>query len=279
MELLSLELNENENHELFNNVKIITNIEDSDINIELLSTSEGNLKVRYFTFDKLNKKILLEKIVSKVTKLLVEYTKLETINLLRETYFYFDEEEVASIISDIEEEIDNDVKILLIIKNKFKEVLENSSSINLNGFINFRLKFIKLYANQIVERCVDSYLMKKEYIDFLNIIKLISESDQKEYDVVNIMCNKDKLQIYDKYMKKLNFISNMEFAQELDSRAITYDESIINSLLSISPQKVIIHEVGLDKENKEVSNTLKMIKKIFEGKLEICNGCKFCDLI
>ena len=125
MELLSLELNENENHEVYNNIRIITNIDESDINIELSSTEEGNIRIRYFTDNKLNKKEYIEKITAKITKLLVEYTKLVGINTLKENYFYFDEEEVGSIISDIEEEIDNDIKIHIIIKNKFKEVIEN----------------------------------------------------------------------------------------------------------------------------------------------------------
>ncbi|KAF5050515.1 MAG: sporulation protein YtxC [Sedimentibacter saalensis] len=279
MELLSLELNENENHELFNNIKIITNLDESDINIELSSTDEGNIRVRYFTNEKLNKRELTEKIIAKVTTLLVEYTKLESINCLKENYFYFDEDEVGSIIEDIEDEIDNDIKIKLIIKNKFKEVLERSSTINLNGFINFRLKFIKLYAVQVVERCIDSYLMKKEYLDFISIIKLISDKDEKENELVNIMYNNNKLQVYDKNMQKLTFITNAEFSTELTEKTVLYDEIIINILLSISPKKIIIHEAKIDKKNKEATNTIDVIKKIFENKVEICKGCKYCEFL
>ncbi|WP_312831660.1 sporulation protein YtxC [Sedimentibacter saalensis] len=279
MELLSLELNENENHELFNNIKIITNLDESDINIELSSTDEGNIRVRYFTNEKLNKRELTEKIIAKVTTLLVEYTKLESINCLKENYFYFDEDEVGSIIEDIEDEIDNDIKIKLIIKNKFKEVLDRSSTINLNGFINFRLKFIKLYAVQVVERCIDSYLMKKEYLDFISIIKLISDKDEKENELVNIMYNNNKLQVYDKNMQKLTFITNAEFSTELTEKTVLYDEIIINILLSISPKKIIIHEAKIDKKNKEATNTIDVIKKIFENKVEICKGCKYCEFL
>lgn len=277
MELLSLELNENENHEVFNNIKIITNLDESDINIEISSTDEGNIRIRYFTDDKINKRENIEKITARVTKLLVEYTKLESINCLKENYFYFDEDEVGAIIEDIEDEIDNDVKIQLIIKNKFKEILERSNSINLNGFVNFRLKFIKLYAVQVVERCIDSYLMKKEYMDFISIIKLISEAEEAEYDVVNVICNNKKLQVYDKNMKKLTYISNVEISGELANKT-AYDESVINILLSVSPRKVILHESKMDKKNKEVQNTVEIIKKIFEGKIEICSGCRYCDL-
>ena len=278
MELLSLELNENENHEIYNNLKIITNIDEREINIELSSTDEGNIRIRYFTDNRLNKREYIEKIVSKVTKLLVEYTKLVGINTLKESYFYFDEEEVGAIISNIEEEIDNDIKIHVIIKNKFKEVLENSSTINLNGFVNFRLKFIKLYAAQVVERCIDSYLMKKEYMDFISIIKLISDSEENQYDVVNVMFNNNKIQVYDKNMQKLNYLTNAEFSTELSSES-TYDETVINILLSVSPKKIILHDSKIDKKNKEAYNTADIIKRIFEGKVENCTGCKYCELL
>jgi len=278
VELLSLELNESENHEIYNNIKIITNLDESEINIELSSTDEGNIKIRYFTDNKIKKREYIEKIIGKITKLLVEYTKLMGINALKENYFYFDEDEVGSIISDIEEEIDNDIKIHIIIKNKFKEVLENSSLINLNGFVNFRLKFLKLYATQVVERCIDSYLMKKEYMDFISIIKLISDSGENQYDVVNVMFNNNKFQVYDKNMQKLNYFSNVEFSAELNTES-TYDETVINILMSVSPKKIILHDLKVDKKNKEAYNTADIVKRIFEGKVEICPGCKYCEFL
>ncbi len=279
MELLSLELNENENHEIYNNLKLITNIDESNINIELSSTDEGNIRIRYFTDNRLNKREYLEKIIAKITKLLIEYTKLVGISTLKESYFYFDDDEVGSIISDIEEEIDNDIKIHIIIKNKFKEVIEKSSSINLNGFVNFRLKFIKLYAAQVVERCIDSYLMKKEYMDFISIIKLISDSEENQYDIVNVMFNNNKIQVYDKNMQKLNYLSNVEFSTELNSTKSTYDETAINILLSISPKKIILHDSKIEKRNKEAYNTADIIKRIFEGKVDSCAGCKYCEFL
>ncbi|NLJ57857.1 MAG: hypothetical protein GX339_03325 [Tissierellia bacterium] len=279
MELLSLELNENENHEIYNNIRILTNIDESNINIELSSTDEGNIRIRYFTDSKVNKKEYTNKIIGKVTKLLVEYTKLVGIDCLKENYFYFDEDEVSAIISTIEDEIENDIKIQLIIKNKFKEVLEKSKLINLNGFVNFRLKFIKLYAAQVVERCIDSYLMKKEYMDFISIIKLISDTEEKEYAVLNVLFNNNKVQVYDKDMHKLNYLSNVEFSAELNSERNNYDENVINILLSVSPKKIILHDSKLSKRDKEAYNTASIIKKIFEGKVENCSGCKYCEFL
>lgn len=278
MELLSLEINENENLEIVKNIEIITNLDESDINIEISSTEEGIIRIKYNTNDILNKKKCLESVIGKITKLLLEYTKKESCVYLEENYFYFDEEEYEEIKNTIEEEIENDIKIQLVIKNKFKEIIENSKSINLNGFIKFRLKFIGLYASQIVEKCIDNYLMKKEYLDFISVIRYISEVDEKDHDVVNIMYNNHKLQIYDSRMKKLNYIGNIEISQELDGKVFEYDELIINVLLNVSPKKIILH-TNIEKGDVESENTIEIIKRIFESKVEICKGCKFCELV
>lgn len=278
MELLSLEINKNENLELLKNIKVITNIDESGINIEVSQTNEGSIRIKYLTEVILSKKNFLEKLIGKITKLLTEYTKHESYIYLEENYFYFDEEEYEEIKSIIENEIENDIKIQLVIKNKFKEIIENSNTINLNGFIKFRLKFIGLYASQIVEKCIDNYLMKKEYLDFISVIRYISESDEKDQDVVNIMYNNHKLQIYNIHMKKLNFFGTTEISHELDGKIIDYDEQIINILLNISPKKIILH-TAVEKGDAESENTIEIIKRIFEGRVEMCNGCKFCELI
>lgn len=277
MELLSIELSENS--EIFNNINIITNIDESDVNIEIFPIKEGNIRVRYLTDKEAKVGSYLEKIISQVTKLLIEYTKSESRKYLEENYFYFDEDEFEEIKRTIEEEIANDIKIQLIIKNKFKEVIENSGLINLNGFIKFRLKFISLYAAQIVEKSIDNYLMKKEYFDFINIIRYITEAEEKDYDLVNVIYNNSRLQVYDSSMKKLTYIGTMETSRELDGKTGGYDEAVINTLLSLSPTKIKLHMGRESIDNEEALNTVEVIRQIFSDKLELCNGCKYCQLI
>lgn len=279
MELLSLELSENENPEIINNINIITNIDESDINIEVFPPSEGNIRIKYLTDNEIFKKKYTDKILSNVTKLLIEYTKSESRNYLKENYFYFDEDEYDEIRDTIEDEIVNDLKIQLIIKNKFREVLENSKTINLNGFIKFRLKFISLYVIQIVEKSIDNYLMKKEYFDFINIIRYITDVEDKDYDSVNIMYNNNRLQAYDSNMKKITYIGAMEISQELDGKIADYDETIINILLTVTPKKIKLHTDNIEIDDFESKNTVEVIKRIFKDKVEICKGCKFCQLV
>ncbi|MDD2494028.1 MAG: sporulation protein YtxC [Tissierellia bacterium] len=282
MELLSLEISKNENPVIINNIEIITNIDESDINIEIITKSEGNYRIKYTTENILSKRKSIDKIVSCITKLLIEHTKSESSIYLKENYFYFDDEEFEEIRVTIEDEICNDLKIQLIIKNKLNEVIENSDMININGFIKFRLKFINLYIIQIVEKSIDNYLMKKEYLDFMNIIKYLTESEEKDYDLINILYKNKKLQLYDTNMQKITSIGNnenIEVAQELDGKIFNYDESIINILLSVSPKKIKLHINNIGEDDVVIKNTVEIINKIFSERIELCHGCKYCALI
>ncbi len=49
--------------------------------------------------------------------------------------------------------------------------------------------------------------------------------------------------------------------------------------MSVSPKKIILHDLKIDKKNKEAYNTADIIKRIFEGKVETCSGCKFCEFL
>ena len=79
-------------------------------------------------------------------------------------------------------------------------------------------------------------------------------------------------------MRKLNFLSNAEFSAELTEK-VSYDEATINILLSVSPKKIVLHECKTNDRTKEIKSTLEIIKKIFEGKIEYCKGCKYCELL
>jgi hypothetical protein len=106
---------------------------------------------------------------------------------------------------------------------------------------------------------------------------LITDADDKEHQVVNLIYSNHKLQAYDSNMKKLTCIANVEISKELDSNILDYDESLINLLLTLSPSKIVIHVCNIDENDKEALSTVDVVKKIFEDKIQICNGCKFCN--
>lgn len=277
MELLTLEIDKKDDLNYYNIISTLTNLQHKSMTATIYAQNDSYDKIIY-NIDKL-KDIddCRNEIISKINTIIKSYMVEEAFNYFEQSYFYFEDAEIDTIKEIIEEDMNSDIKINLILKVKINEYLEDSSLININGFVKFRLKFIKDYVKQIVEKCIDNYLIKKEYTDFINMLKYFSEDDTEAKENINIVINDGKLQIYNEAMEKISIISNVEFSEELQPSDIIYDESIINSIITISPKKIIIHlsknYENVDEINK---NTIEIINKLFVDRIKFCMDCEYC---
>lgn len=277
MELLSLEIDRKDNISYYNIISILTNLQCEDLSIELDTQNNDYDKIIYSINNIDNKYECTDIISSKINNIIKEYMIEECYKYLDKSYFYFEDNESIIIKQSITEEVNNDIKTSLIFKNKIKEYLQDNTSININGFIKFRLKFINSYAQQVVEKCIDNYLIKKEYSNFINILKYFTEEDSEGRESINIIFKNEKLQIYDENMKKISLVSNIEFSQELEPSEIVYDESIINLIITISPKKIVMHLSKTYENMDEISrNTVDIVNKLFVDRIKFCTECEYC---
>lgn len=277
MELLSLEIDRKDNISYKNMINILANLQHDRITITQDTQNSNYDKIIYYIDNIDDKYECVDFISGKINGIIKEYMIEECYKYLDKSYFYFEDSESIIIKQNIVEEVNNDIKTGLIFKNKIKEYLQDNSSLNISGFIKFRLKFINSYAQQVVENCIDNYLIKKEYSNFINILKYFSDEDMESKENINIIFKNDKLQIYDDNMKKISFISNVEFSKELDASEIIYDESIINSIITISPKRIIVHLSNNYEAMDELSkNTIDIINKLFVDRIKFCTDCEYC---
>lgn len=88
-------------------------------------------------------------------------------------YFYFsipEQDEIFNICIDnlnFEDSLDR----FETIQNSFFEYLNENKSINLTGFINFRLFSYIKYLDSIIDICVNKFIIDKEYSEFVNLLK------------------------------------------------------------------------------------------------------------
>ncbi len=277
MELLTLEIDKKDDLNYYKIISTLTNLQHKSMTATIHALNDSYDKIIY-NIDNLNDiDDCKNEIISKINIIIRSYMVEEAFNYFEQGYFYFEDAEIDTIKEIIEEDMNSDIKINLILKVKINEYLENSSLINMSGFVKFRLKFIKDYVKQMVEKCIDNYLIKKEYTDFISMLKYFSEDDTEARENINIVINDGKLQIYNEAMEKITLISNVEFSEELEPSDIIYDESLINSIITISPKKIILH-LSKDYENiDEINkNTIEIINKLFVDRIKFCMDCEYC---
>jgi putative sporulation protein YtxC len=111
---------------------------------------------------------------------------------------------------------------------------------------------------------------EREYNEFIRLLRYFVEIQECKIETVHLFQSQDgKYLLYD---KNNNHISS-EYFDELKSDilddTINYDDLLISTLITISPQNIVIHEIESFK-NKELIQT---IINVFTDRITICNKC------
>ena len=217
--------------------------------------------------------------VSTILSFLVIYEFEEVFfrQIISKDFFYFSKEERSVIL-------DNCFNIIIdsdtIIKEKF-EILFSSflnyviehKNIFLSGFINFRLQSYWDVLERIVEDAVNSYILEKEYNEFISLLRLYINSSETIEDVLHIVYSKDFTIMLDSNKNIINNSQNAFKAKFLSDISFSTNDYTLNTLLTLLPEKIYVHLI--DNKIDEFITTLSLI---FEKRLEICTECNICKL-
>lgn len=153
------------------------------------------------------------------------------------------------------------------------EYLDLNNEINIEGFVNFRLKFFVESIENAIEKNIEDFMIEKEFDEFIKVLQYFVEIQEPKIDVVNVMFKEDKYELYDGNKNMINNEFLHEIADELSESDINYDDLLISSLITIAPRNIKIHSL----KNKE-RDIVKIIESVFPDKVEYCEDCNNCEL-
>lgn len=190
-------------------------------------------------------------------------------------YFYFSELEKKQILDlciNILEDNDEDyIYREEIIQDSIYDYIVCEKSMILDGFIRFRLyDYIKL-LDSVVDIAVNRFLIEKEYLEFINILRIYVNSGSSTNDIVHLIYNENNVTLVDENKKLIPIEDEVFKAKYLSDISFSKNDYILNTLLNILPNKIIIHS----SLNDEFINTLKLI---FESRISICHDCHICQI-
>lgn len=199
----------------------------------------------------------------------------DSINL---NYFYFNSLEKQEIIKNTLEILNNNDTIKLkydLLNNTIFEHFLIHNSFYLNAFINFRLnKYLKLIDEKI-DIAVNQFLINKEYLEFVNILKLYinSESIYSKTNHLHLIYKNKNSTIIDDNNNVVSCNDNISKAKYISDISFSSNDLALNTLLNLLPKTITIHLI--DEYCDEFINTLKLI---FSDKIKICKDCNICNL-
>lgn len=197
-------------------------------------------------------------------------------NIINFNYFYFSDIEKKKIIElcieNLNENNNSDViSRKSILFHLCKEYIEENKSVVLDGFVNFRIKEYINILDEIIETNVNSYIIEKEYNEFINLLKIYIDSKIPSNKTIHLIYFNNESILLDNEKNVIQLDTNISNAKYLSDITFSSNDYCLNTLLNILPKKIFIHI--LDKKEDEFITTLK---SIFEKRISICYNCNLC---
>jgi putative sporulation protein YtxC len=154
------------------------------------------------------------------------------------------------------------------------EYLESEKELNIEGFVNFRLNGYINELNDTIERALEIFVAEREYNEFIKLLRYFVEIQECKIETVHLSQSKDgRYLLYDDSKNRISSEYFDELRSEILDDTINYDDLLISTLITISPNKIIIHDVN-EFKNKELVQT---IMNVFTERITISSSCDLCS--
>lgn len=199
-------------------------------------------------------------------------------NIISQNYFYFNIDEQKQIINlcfdiMIENFSNNFEQKSQILNSLFYNYLLCNKSLYLTGFLTFRMQNYINILDTILSEAVNSFIIEKEYLEFISILRLYINSQSSNCNTVHFVYSENHSILLDENKQIIDTSSNLFNAKYLSDITFSNNDYILNTLLTLLPNHIYIHLIDNCKD--EFINTLKTI---FEHRVIICTDCNICSL-
>lgn len=198
--------------------------------------------------------------------------------IVNRCYDFFDSYEKKLLAGEVKKAIDGETDIQeqlfvmrrnRIIEKVSENYLREHSTLNIEGFVPFRLQSYRDELETLVEYNAEAYMVKREYTEFIFLLKSYLETQPVFLNAIEVFVTENRQYIFFSSSGK-DITKKLEREMFSDSEP-GQDDMLVNVLITKNPGKIVIHNRRFMK--KEIADTLKLI---FENRCIFCEGCNLC---
>ena len=199
-------------------------------------------------------------------------------DILLQNYFYFNSQEREKILTfcfdlfadDYSSTFDKKFQLLY---NGFNSFIKNNKTIYLDGFIYFRLKSYFSLLDEVVNNAVNHYLIEKEYMEFISLLKLYINSQKSMCNIVHIIYSHAESILLDEDKNIISPNEDIFKAKYLSDISFSANDYTLNSLLNLIPNKIYIHLI-----DNTIDEFIQTLELVFENRINLCTDCNICEM-
>jgi putative sporulation protein YtxC len=154
--------------------------------------------------------------------------------------------------------------------HKIFAYLSEHTSINVDGFVDFRLPDYRKDLMDVVDHAIDEYILDKEYQEFISLLRYFVLVQDPKMQEIHVYHSDNEFQLMHKDFSPLQMEEIDLFVNGLADQDIQFEDMIVSTLISASPEKIVMHTMDVE------HNVIKTITQIFEGRIVLCSSCERC---
>jgi len=159
------------------------------------------------------------------------------------------------------------------IAHKILDYIYNQDFLVMDGFINFCMKDYLIEIRFAVDLAYEELKNEKEYNEFVKLLRYFVDTQPPTIQEVNIMMdNHGRFSLWDGNGIRLEQNHVNYYLDDIARGEITLDDMLVSILITIAPRRIILHNTGQEPRSESV----KMIKTVFEKRISECSGCEQC---
>lgn len=150
--------------------------------------------------------------------------------------------------------------------------LDHSSVFDIEGFLRFRAQEYKSEVNKAVEYALDEYVLEKEYMEFILLLKHFVDSQKPQLECLHVgMTPQGKFHLYNNEGVKVTHLFLEDY--QLDNvHELGYEDLLVSALIAVAPRQITLHI-----RYEGYKDTLKTIRSVFGDRVHDCHGCPLCE--
>lgn len=154
---------------------------------------------------------------------------------------------------------------------KVLDYLNANNELVIEGFIRFWLKDYFQELCEAVDKAVDSFVIDREYQEFIRLLKTFVDIQEPRADKVHVIVRTSglfRLLDEDGDIVENEYLEG--FVLDLVQNQADYDDLLVSALITVAPKKIVLHF----RRSRDVAQT---IVNVFENRVEFCPGCRICE--
>jgi len=159
-----------------------------------------------------------------------------------------------------------------ILVTQILSCLDQSAVFDIEGFLRFRAQEYKNEVSKAVEYAIDEYVIEKEYLEFIQLLKHFVESQRPRLEFLHVgMTPKGKFHLYNNEGVQVTH-QFLEDYQLDNIHELGYEDLLVSALIVVAPRQITLH-IRYD----GYKDTLQTIRSVFGDRVCDCKGCSLCE--